>query len=42
MTGFADIRSTVFVEADLEMRNAGNAPDGTPLPDRPLLRHRAL
>lgn len=32
--------STVYVEADLEMRGGGNAQDGTPLPDRPLLRHR--
>lgn len=36
----ANVRSTVFVEAELEMRAGGNATDGTPLPDRPLLRHR--
>jgi hypothetical protein len=35
-----DSRSTVYVEAELEMRSGGNATDGTPLPDRPLLRHR--
>ncbi|KAL7423733.1 ssDNA-binding protein, mitochondrial [Cryptotrichosporon argae] len=34
--------STVFVEADLEMRAGGTASDGTPLPDKPLLRHRSI
>jgi len=36
----AHCRSTVYVEAELEMRSGGSAADGTPLPDRPLLRHR--
>ncbi|KLT45643.1 nucleic acid-binding protein [Cutaneotrichosporon oleaginosum] len=34
--------STVYVEAELEMRSGGNASDGTPLPDRPLLRHQKM
>ncbi|RSH86191.1 uncharacterized protein EHS24_004422 [Apiotrichum porosum] len=34
--------STVYVEAELEMRSGGAAADGSPLPDRPLLRHRTI
>ncbi|WOO85716.1 Single-stranded DNA-binding protein 1 [Vanrija pseudolonga] len=34
--------STVFVEADLEMRPGGHATDGAALPDRPLLRHQRI
>lgn len=33
-------RSTVFVEADFEMRPAEPTADGTPIHDRVLLRHR--
>ncbi|RXK42530.1 hypothetical protein M231_00084 [Tremella mesenterica] len=34
--------STVYVEADLEMRSAEAAADGAPVHDRALLRHRSL
>lgn len=35
-------RSTVYVEADLEMRTSEPLSDGTQPADRPLLRHRKV